>query len=102
MIANSDVLARCETAAAVIGLCEGGLPELVPLPRPVVEFDAVESATGPGFVTLKKFPATTLSASPADVRTLWALKPCRFAAAAWSVDNASSEASDVSTIISVL
>lgn len=69
--ANSDALACCEFTAPEIGTCVvgvGGLLELVPLPPPVVEFDAVDADTGPEFVTLKKFPATTLSANPAEVK----------------------------------
>ena len=97
-IANSDALALCDAAAPTIGLCEGELPVLVPLP-PVVPFEA---AVASWFVTLKKFPATTLSSRPADVKTLSASKPNRVAAAVCRVDNASSEASDVSTMISVL
>lgn len=99
-IAINDALARCEIAAAGMGLCVGGaLPELeVSFPPPVVEFEA---GAGPGFVTLKKFPATTLSANPAVVRTLWASKPSRLAAAVLRVANSSSDVADVSTRICV-
>ncbi|KAJ2967627.1 hypothetical protein NUW58_g10406 [Xylaria curta] len=94
---RSDALASCEPAAIGTEVCDGGGFELVSLPPPVVEFN-----TGPGFVTLKKLPATTLSANPADVKTLRVSNPKRVAAAASRAANPSLDTSDVSIMISVL
>lgn len=104
MVAKSDTLTLCETAAAGTGRGTGvgEVSGLVPLPPPDVEFDVGEPDRGPGFVTLKKFPATTLSASPADSKTPSASKPNRFTVAALRASNPSSDASDVSIMISVL
>lgn len=53
------------------------------------------------FVTLKKFPANTLFASPACVNTDRALKLLRLAAAVWRTLRLFVEAFDVSTKICV-
>lgn len=59
------------------GLCE--------VPEPVVELELPPSCAGPGFVTTKKLPATTLFWRPACRRTVGASKSLRLAAAFWRV-----------------
>lgn len=101
--ARTDAPTRCETAPAVMGLCDGVVEGVVVLLLPVDELDGLVVLDAfPGFVTLKKFPARTLSSSPADVKAVRTSNPNRSPTEALRAASPASDTSVVSTTICVL
>lgn len=81
------------------GVSVGTVVDPVEVAAPVEELLATVPIAGPGFSTLKKFPAMILSARPASVKTVRASKSSLFAEASSRAERSSSVASDVSTKI---